>query len=111
MCVYMYRLVGVGCLKFLSNLVVVATVNYQWQASVGISLSVFASCRSLSATCRFSLIADTAFLCGCFSVDTSYLTPEADDVLIPTAWIPLLDADSRNGCMEVLSSYFLRGFL
>ncbi|CAB4020712.1 Hypothetical predicted protein, partial [Paramuricea clavata] len=33
--------------------------------------------------------------------DSAYLSPEACEVLQPTVWIPLLDANKENGCMEV----------
>ncbi|XP_046548110.1 phytanoyl-CoA dioxygenase domain-containing protein 1-like [Haliotis rubra] len=35
--------------------------------------------------------------------DCGYLDNESYKVLQPTAWIPLLDANEKNGCMEVVS--------
>ena len=33
--------------------------------------------------------------------DSAYLDNDTYRVLIPTAWIPLVDANEANGCMEV----------
>lgn len=35
------------------------------------------------------------------SADNAYFEEESDQVLIPTAWIPLIDATIKNGCMMV----------
>ncbi|XP_071079579.1 phytanoyl-CoA dioxygenase domain-containing protein 1-like [Haliotis cracherodii] len=35
--------------------------------------------------------------------DSGYLDNESYKVLQPTAWVPLLDANAQNGCMEVVS--------
>lgn len=38
----------------------------------------------------------------CFGVsDVSYLDNDTYRMLIPTAWIPLVDATEENGCLEV----------
>ncbi|XP_038072101.1 uncharacterized protein LOC119740762 [Patiria miniata] len=34
--------------------------------------------------------------------DNAYLDPEALHVLQPTAWIPMLDVNKENGCMQVI---------
>ncbi|XP_078000823.1 uncharacterized protein LOC144453411 [Glandiceps talaboti] len=34
--------------------------------------------------------------------DAAYLDPGAKNVLQPTAWIPLLDTNEHNGCMQVI---------
>ena len=34
--------------------------------------------------------------------DSAYFEPYCDDILILTAWIPLVDADEDNGCMWVI---------
>jgi hypothetical protein len=34
-------------------------------------------------------------------LDNGYFDNNAYKILIPTAWIPLLDATETNGCMEV----------
>lgn len=34
--------------------------------------------------------------------DNAYVSPDAWDNLTVVAWIPLVDADERNGCMQVL---------
>ena len=36
-----------------------------------------------------------------FFVDSAYLSSAACEVLQPTAWIPLIDANKINGCMQV----------
>ncbi|XP_071801414.1 uncharacterized protein [Asterias amurensis] len=41
--------------------------------------------------------------------DNAYLDPEALHVLQPTAWIPLLDVNQNNGCMQVIPRGHLRG--
>ena len=33
--------------------------------------------------------------------DNAYLDPSGLHTLMPTAWIPLLDANMENGCMQV----------
>ena len=33
--------------------------------------------------------------------DNAYLDPSGLYTLMPTAWIPLLDANKTNGCMQV----------
>ena len=33
--------------------------------------------------------------------DNAYLDPSALYTLMPTAWIPLIDANATNGCMQV----------
>lgn len=33
--------------------------------------------------------------------DCAYLSSEACEILQPTAWIPLIDANKINGCMQV----------
>ena len=38
--------------------------------------------------------------------DVGYLDNDSYDVLQPTAWIPFLDTNEVNGCMQVL--YILR---
>ena len=38
----------------------------------------------------------------CCVQDNGYLHPESWEVLQVTAWIPLLHATKRNGCMQVL---------
>ena len=38
-------------------------------------------------------------------LDNAYFDEGADNVLIPTAWIPLIDANMTNGCMVVCFSY------
>ena len=35
------------------------------------------------------------------SLDVGYLDTDSYSVMQPTAWIPLLDATRKNGCMEV----------
>ena len=40
-----------------------------------------------------------------YELDNAYLDEGADDVLIPTAWIPLIDANLTNGCMMASISY------
>ncbi|XP_076463677.1 phytanoyl-CoA dioxygenase domain-containing protein 1-like [Babylonia areolata] len=41
--------------------------------------------------------------------DCAYLDTRSYDVLQPTAWIPLLDANKENGCMEVAVGGHLKG--
>jgi len=41
--------------------------------------------------------------------DSAYLDNDSYSVLQPAAWIPLLDANERNGCMEVVSGGHLPG--
>ncbi|XP_059145123.1 phytanoyl-CoA dioxygenase domain-containing protein 1-like isoform X2 [Physella acuta] len=41
--------------------------------------------------------------------DSAYLDNESYGVLQATAWIPLLDATEKNGCMEVISGGHLAG--
>ncbi|XP_066304352.1 phytanoyl-CoA dioxygenase domain-containing protein 1-like [Branchiostoma lanceolatum] len=41
--------------------------------------------------------------------DNAYLLPECLGTLQPTAWIPLLDATVRNGCMQVLKGGHRKG--
>ncbi|XP_005105561.1 uncharacterized protein LOC101849867 isoform X2 [Aplysia californica] len=41
--------------------------------------------------------------------DSAYLDNESYSVLQPAAWIPLLDANENNGCMEVVSGGHLTG--
>ena len=36
-----------------------------------------------------------------FIPDNGYFSEESYDHLIPTAWIPFLDAKPENGCMQV----------
>ncbi len=36
--------------------------------------------------------------------DNAYLDPSALYTLMPTAWIPLIDANMINGCMQVRGS-------
>jgi ectoine hydroxylase-related dioxygenase (phytanoyl-CoA dioxygenase family) len=43
--------------------------------------------------------------------DAGVLWPEADDHLIVTTWIPLLDVDIENGCLEVVPRSHTRGLL
>lgn len=38
-----------------------------------------------------------------FFVDSAYLSSAACEVLQPTAWIPLIDANKINGCMQVIA--------
>ena len=35
--------------------------------------------------------------------DNAYFDPDALNVLLVTAWIPLIDANQENGCMQVYS--------
>ena len=41
-------------------------------------------------------------------VDSAYLSSAACEVLQPTAWIPLIDANKINGCMQVIALSILR---
>ncbi|KAL8622941.1 hypothetical protein ACOMHN_027062 [Nucella lapillus] len=41
--------------------------------------------------------------------DCAYLDTRSYNVLQPTAWIPLLDANKTNGCMEVMRAGHLKG--
>ncbi|KAK9903937.1 hypothetical protein WJX75_000915 [Coccomyxa subellipsoidea] len=41
--------------------------------------------------------------------DNGYLHPESWEVLQVTAWIPMLDATTRNGCMQVIRGGHLAG--
>ncbi|XP_059148123.1 uncharacterized protein LOC131935636 [Physella acuta] len=41
--------------------------------------------------------------------DSAYFDNESYNVLYPTAWIPFLDANEENGCMEVISGGHLAG--
>ena len=41
--------------------------------------------------------------------DNAYLDPTALNTLQPTAWIPLIDANTENGCMQVSSAWEWRG--
>ncbi|KAK0041958.1 hypothetical protein Bpfe_028588 [Biomphalaria pfeifferi] len=41
--------------------------------------------------------------------DSAYLDNDSYNVLQATAWIPLLDANEKNGCMEVISGGHLPG--
>lgn len=43
--------------------------------------------------------------------DVAYLDHNACKVLQPTAWIPLLDANTQNGCMQVVNKGHLPGKL
>ena len=36
-----------------------------------------------------------------FITDNAYMDPSAYNNMVPTAWIPLLDATEFNGCMQV----------
>lgn len=47
-------------------------------------------------------LAHDLMLCVAVSQDNGYLHPESWKVLQVTAWIPLLDATRRNGCMQVI---------
>eukprot|EP00794_Sanderia_malayensis_P012089 gene12089-13335_t len=42
--------------------------------------------------------------------DNAYLEEGSDNILIPTAWIPLIDANLTNGCMMVVSEGHRKGF-
>jgi len=35
-------------------------------------------------------------------LDVGYLDNNAYKMLVPTAWVPLLDANETNGCLQVL---------
>ena len=39
-------------------------------------------------------------------VDVGYLDNDSYDVLQPTAWIPFLDTNEINGCMQVHCGFF-----
>ncbi|XP_059138648.1 uncharacterized protein LOC131927013 [Physella acuta] len=41
--------------------------------------------------------------------DSAYLDNDSYNVLQPTAWIPFVDTDEENGCMEVISGGHLAG--
>ena len=43
--------------------------------------------------------------------DSGYLLRHCDSELIVTCWIPLVDADSENGCLQVLPRCHKRGIL
>ena len=34
-------------------------------------------------------------------IDNGYFDDEANEILMPTAWIPLIDSCKNNGCLEV----------
>ena len=42
-----------------------------------------------------------SFLVFALRTDCAYLDNQSYSVLQPTAWIPLLDANEKNGCMQV----------
>ena len=43
--------------------------------------------------------------------DSAYLDTDSYKFLIPTAWIPLVDANKENGCMEVGMKFEIVGML
>ncbi|KAK3715067.1 hypothetical protein QZH41_012139, partial [Actinostola sp. cb2023] len=43
--------------------------------------------------------------------DNSYFSDEANELLMPTAWIPFIDACKLNGCMEVGKGGHKKGYL
>ena len=46
-----------------------------------------------------------------FFSDNGYFSEESYDHLIPTAWIPFLDAKPENGCLQVDYVCFGIGFI
>ncbi len=34
-------------------------------------------------------------------LDSAYLEPESDKILVITCWIPLVDTNGENGCLQV----------
>ena len=43
--------------------------------------------------------------------DSGYFSPNCDDHLIVTCWIPLVDANRENGCMEIIPRSHMTGIL
>ena len=36
------------------------------------------------------------------NTDVGYMDDDSYRTLVPTAWIPMLDADEKNGCLQVI---------
>ena len=60
---------------------------------------------SFSDFLKFVLII-AAFQLFHFALDVGYLNNESYKVLQPTAWIPLLDANEENGCLQVQNGIY-----
>ena len=69
----------------------------------GLGVLLLHSQDTLCGTCVYTKTPQNEQTTVPWHQDNAYFDPDALNVLLVTAWIPLIDANQENGCMQVYS--------